>query len=205
MNAVHEVKAVRQASRSRPFDRDIMTTPTGLRFPGEVAFEVWERAGERISRIVSSAAWYLGDWLVYGQERYDDRYRRVVASIGLDYQTLRNYAWVARNVEYGRRRSDLSFQHHAEVASLDPAGQVHWLGLAARHGWSRNQLRRSLREGREDAGAAARYLLPKVNADAGDVERWRRAAAESDTEFAAWIVTALDRAAESVLPRREQP
>jgi hypothetical protein len=182
-----------------------MTTPTGLRFPGEVPFEAWERAGERISRMVNSAAWYLGDWLVYGQERYDDRYRRVIATMGLDYQTLRNYAWVARSVNYERRRSDLSFQHHAEVASLDPAGQSHWLELAARHGWSRNQLRRNLREGREDAGAAGRYLLPKVNADAGAVERWRRAAAESHTEFAAWIVTALDRAAESVLPRREQP
>ena len=36
----------------------------------------------------------------------------------LDYQTLRNYAWVARRFAMSRRRDTLSFGHHAEVPAL---------------------------------------------------------------------------------------
>ncbi|QUF08302.1 LmbU family transcriptional regulator [Actinosynnema pretiosum subsp. pretiosum] len=178
---------------------EILTTLTGLRFPEHVDFDVWERAGHRIARIANSSAWYLGDWLVYGQTRYDDRYRRVVELVGLDYQTLRNYAWVARNVEYPRRRADLSFQHHAEITAFSPAEQVRWLDLAARNGWSRNELRKNIKDSRVGPAAPRSHPLPRVNADRLEVERWQRAAAEANTEFPMWIVTMLNEAAERVL------
>jgi hypothetical protein len=40
---------------------------------------------------------------------------------GPAYQTCMNAAGVCRAFETSRRREDLSFQHHAEVASLAPA------------------------------------------------------------------------------------
>jgi hypothetical protein len=64
----------------------------------------------------------------------------------LDYQTLRNYAWVARRFNLSRRRDALSFAHHAEVAALPDPEQDYWLRKAESESWSRNKLRREVRE-----------------------------------------------------------
>ncbi|MEU1810579.1 LmbU family transcriptional regulator [Micromonospora sp. WMMD1076] len=179
-----------------------MITPVGLRIPGDLSFDGWERAGRQLSRIIDSTAWCLGDWLVYGKHKYADRYLQAIQMADLDYQTLRNYAWVARRFELGRRRDGLSFQHHAEVASLVPAEQDHWLDEAERHGWSRNQLRRHVRAGRRGlapTAATSAAVLPRVSVPNDRFERWQAAADRSSTDFGEWIVAALDRAAAQAL------
>lgn len=196
---VDRVNGVRGGRPAVGVDGRILTTPVGLAFPRDVTFESWEQAGQRISRIASSSAWYLGDWLVFGQDRYADRYRRAVEAVGLDYQTLRNYAWIARKFEPSRRRPGLPFQHHAEVAALAPAEQDGWLDLAEREGWSRTALRRALRESRGTGAKPYRVVMPRVSARSDAVDRWRRAAMAADTDFEAWIVAALDRAADQDL------
>jgi hypothetical protein len=97
--------------------------------------------------------------LIYGESAYGwSRYREAIDRTGLDYQTLRNYAWVARRFEHGRRRTGLSFAHHAEVARMSPPEQDFWLRKAEQQKWSRNELRRqvraSLAEQHEDAAGA---------------------------------------------------
>ncbi|MFI9720173.1 LmbU family transcriptional regulator [Streptomyces sp. NPDC052396] len=167
----------------------------GLRFPQAVSFEAWEEAGIRISRTADSFAWCLGDWLVYGQERYRDRYHRAVAAAGLDYQTLRNYAWVARKFELTRRHHQLSFQHHAEVASLPPAQQDQWLTLAENNGWSKAELRRQLRAGRGRPARTALARFPELRVKTENLERWQAAAEQAGKPFEEWVMTALDLAA----------
>jgi hypothetical protein len=174
----------------------ILTTKVGLRFPANVTFDSWQRAGVQISRIVDSFAWCLGDWLVYGQQRYTDRYRKAVDAIGLDYQTLRNYASVARRVDLPRRRSTLSFQHHAEVAALPDTEQETWLGRAEEGGWSRNQLRQHLQATRGDqTKGTMTATLPKMVVQKDRMATWRMAAARSSSQFQQWVITALDQAA----------
>ena len=94
--------------------------------------------------IADSSAWCLGDWVVFGASRYSDRYLRAIEQAGLEYQTLRNYAWVARRFESSRRREALSFQHHAEVASLPEPEQDLWLQRADAAQWSKTELRRRI-------------------------------------------------------------
>ncbi|MBW4722180.1 LmbU family transcriptional regulator [Saccharothrix sp. SC076] len=173
----------------------------GLHFAANLSYGDWERAGTQLSRIVSSSAWCLGDWLVRGQENYPDRYVRAVETAGLDYQTLRNYAWVARCFPMRRRRERLSFQHHAEVAALDVARQDEWLDRAEEGSWSRNELRRRMRAHRQGAAAitATTSLLPRVPVARERVERWRAAARRVDNHLEHWMVVVLDHAAENVL------
>lgn len=175
----------------------ILTTRVGLKIPSILSYDRWEKAGLRIFQIADSSAWCLGDWLVYGQERYADRYRTGVQAAGLDYQTLRNYAWVARHFELRRRRENLSFGHHAEVASLPPAQADTWLDRAEQHGWTRNQLRLQLRESRQGNRAVplAQTRLPRISVPVDRVERWREAASKVEGNFEEWILVALDRAA----------
>ncbi|MFD9426223.1 MULTISPECIES: hypothetical protein [unclassified Streptomyces] len=67
---------------------------------------------------MNSSAWWLADWLIHGEATYGwRRYKEAVERTGLDYQTLRHYAWVARRFEHDRRRDSLSFAHHAAVQS----------------------------------------------------------------------------------------
>ncbi|MFE9025053.1 LmbU family transcriptional regulator [Streptomyces iakyrus] len=181
---------------------DVLTTRVGLRIPAALTFERWQHAGSQISRIVDSSSWCLGDWLVYGQEEFSDRYLRAIEACGLDYQTLRNYAWVARKFELSRRRETLSFQHHAEVSSLPPCEQDKWLDLADEFNWSRNELRRNIRSHRQSGGKGEppKDYLPKLSAPAERVQRWRKAAELSGDKFEQWVLRALDEAALASLP-----
>jgi hypothetical protein len=135
----------------------VMVAPrNGLELPRRLPFEKWLNIGKQLSAIHTSSAWCLGDWLAYGIEAFNGRYRSAVEQTALDYQTLRNYVWVAKRFPLSRRRVALSFGHHAEVAALPEPEQDFWLRKAEELGWSVKQLRQevraSLRE-REGGGA----------------------------------------------------
>jgi hypothetical protein len=110
-----------------------------------MSFDKWVGVGKQLSVIASSSAWCLGDWLVYGEAAFNGRYRDAVELTSLDYQTLRNYAWVARRFPMSRRRDVLSFAHHTEAAALPEPEQDFWLRKAEEHEWSVKRLRRELK------------------------------------------------------------
>nr|CAA55773.1 lmbU [Streptomyces lincolnensis] len=178
----------------------VLVTRVGLRIPAVLNFDTWERAGRHIARVADSSAWCLGDWIIYGQTRYSDRYRRAVEAAGLDYQTIRNYAWVARRFDLSRSVRRSSFQHHAEVAALPEEQQDHWLEQAERHEWSRNELRRNVRgaRGQKKSDTAGRDVVTH-HPEAERVERWRTAAERSGASLEEWICARLDFAASLVL------
>lgn len=119
---------------------------SGIIFPTELSERSWEKIGSSLRELTNSSAWWLADWLIFGEATYGwRRYREAIERTGLDYQTLRNYAWVARRFEHGRRRDTLSFAHHAEVARMAPPEQDYWLRKAEQQKWSRNELRRAVR------------------------------------------------------------
>lgn len=198
------IAGARPVRRKRHGGQDagrVLATRVGLRFPDLLSYPDWETAGHQISRIVDSSAWCLGDWILFGQSRFRDRYRQAVEAANLDYQTIRNYAWVARAFEMSRRRDTLSFQHHAEVASMPPEQQDRWLDLAESGGWSRNQLRAEIRRDRGgDLGPAGLSdKLPSLPLDGKRLTLWRTAAELANNSLEEWIVASLDTAATSVV------
>ena len=179
---------------------------TTLELPSGISLDDWQRIGKQLYVAADSSAWWLGDWLIYGRSAYPDRYQRAVEETQLDYQTLRNYAWVARRFSPLRRRSGLSFQHHAELASLPESEQDYWLDRAERLSWSRNFLRarvKAAREGRPDdlvAQDAERITLRiQVNVSRDRRQRWAQAAADADQDLQGWAMSILDYAAAAVL------
>jgi hypothetical protein len=167
--------------------------------PG-MSFEEWSTLGSRLGHVSSASAWALGDWLLFGQRSFGRRYRTALLETNLDYQTLRNYAWVAGSFEPSRRRDALSFQHHAELASVPEAEQELWLRRAETEHWSRNELRRRLssqRSARRPAAPAAVVMRFEVTPE--DEQRWRRAAASKHLELPDWLRTVADAAARDEL------
>ncbi|GAA4542333.1 LmbU family transcriptional regulator [Amycolatopsis samaneae] len=188
----------------RPFTDGMLTRRTSLNLPPQIPLDEWSRIGHEIFVISESSTWWLGDWLIYGQAQYPDRYMHAIAKTSLDYQTLRNYAWVARRYSVARRRSALSFQHHAELASLPEEQQEKWLDRAEKFGWSRNELRNRVRASRKAARAAndedaSDVLSIEMNVPADRKQRWLEAASTTKQDLLSWIVSILDSAADTVI------
>ncbi|TKK87243.1 LmbU [Herbidospora galbida] len=206
-------------------DRSVVTRRTGLQFPNQLSYPAWERIGKQISLICDSSSWWLGDWLIYGEQAYTDRYRMAIEQTSLDYQTLRNYAWVARRFSLSRRRDKLSFAHHAEVAALSEEDQDLWLRRAEHFGWSRNRLRRELRGSARIAAAGEARQVEEGNGEPrkraraaraagpdGDVqltysqeqlERWKLAASLQNSDLVNWMVEALESIAQEVIGQKQ--
>jgi hypothetical protein len=157
--------------------------------------------------MASASAWWLGDWIVYGERTYGDRYRAALERTSFDYKTLRNYAWVARHVDVSRRRDKLSFQHHAEVAALPQAQQDLWLGRAETQGWSRNELRRRLAAERRRRSARRQrgpVVVVRMEIPEPRERRWRQAARSSEQGLAEWLTAVADEAADVTLDPSEE-
>jgi hypothetical protein len=155
------------------FGRQAEVKKSGMSFSEDLTERSWERIGMSLRELANSSAWWLADWLIFGETAYGwRRYREAIDRTGLDYQTLRNYAWVARRFEQHRRRDGLSFAHHAEVTRMAPPEQDYWLRKAEQQKWSRNELRKAVRasiaEQRDTADPAD---LPADGAGGLDVPR----------------------------------
>jgi hypothetical protein len=189
-----------QEAREQFKVRGAVPSRTGMRFDPRLPFLEWHRLGKQLSMHANASVWWLGDWLAFGQAKYGRRYKQAIAITGLDYQTLRNYAVVARRFEMSRRRDKLSFQHHAEVCPLLDDEQDEWLARAEAQGWTRNELRRQLRAAHSQISVETREAeLLRLLVEPIRKRRWCEAAARSSCELEVWIVHALDDQANAVL------
>jgi hypothetical protein len=194
----HRPSQIDHGSSRSPSGRGAKTTRTGIRFDPLLPIEDWKALGEKIALYADATAWWLGDWLAFGQMKYGRRYKEGIDVTGLEYQTLRNYAVVARRFDLSRRRDNLSFQHHAEVCALPDDDQDFWLDLAAERRWSKSELRRRLR-GAGGSHAGSRAITLHLVLEPQRDERWRRAAEQSDCALEDWVTSTLDAAAGEVL------
>jgi hypothetical protein len=179
----------------------VLTTKVGLQMPAKMAYDEWERAGRQLADVLDSSSWWLGDWLVYGKDHYTDRYQRGIRAAGLSYQTLRNYAWVSRRFDLTRRRPTLSFQHHAELASMPVAEQDLWLDRAEQGQWTTKQLRgaiRAARRGEQQPGTAVEPSR-RLEVPGSRLQWWHKAAQQLGVDFEQWVIATLDSAAASTL------
>lgn len=109
----------------------------------------WQAQGRWLGSIGRCSQWWLGDWVRFGTARYGEKYQLAAEITGYEEHSLRNMAYVAsRFSEVSRRRDDLSFSHHAELAPLPPPEQDRWLARARGERLSVSALRRRLRQER---------------------------------------------------------
>ena len=117
-------------------------TPTGLIVTAPVPYEVWEAYGGALRRVESSLQWVIGDWLVYGEDTYGEKYAQATSLWpGATIERLKRYAFVSQCVPLCVRTQTLSWSHHTEVASLAVVEQKLWLGRAEKESWSVRELK----------------------------------------------------------------
>ncbi len=174
--------------------------PAGIRLhlPDDLTSDEWQEIGRQLARGANGFAWWLADWAWHGRQRgeWGTTYAEMIDATGLDYDTVQRYAYVAGRVE-GRRREQLSFGHHLEVAPLTPAEQAAWLDRAEQGGWTRDELRGELRAARALPADTGRVIatVVRITVPPDREERWRRAAERAGRDLSEWAADVLDRAA----------
>ena len=126
-------------------DAPASLTPVSWRARVDLSCADWVEQGRKLGVIGRNAGWWIGDWLRYGNAAYGERYTRAARLTGYDVQTLMNMVYVASRVDSSRRRAELSWSHHAELAPLDPATQERWLAHAEAERLSVRCLREEVR------------------------------------------------------------
>ncbi|GEM_PF-7054609 len=121
-------------------------TPVGATFNDTMTIDEWASFGEALERQDRNLRWIIGDWMLYGSDHYGARAAVIADALNLASGTVANAASVCRRVPLERRRQDLSFGHHENVAHLDPDDQMRLLEVAAREGLSVSVLRQVIRD-----------------------------------------------------------
>ncbi len=123
----------------------VATSSIACELSDSLDLEGWVRLGMRLGAIGRGSAWWIGDWVNYGNARFGEKYSRAARVTGYDVQSLMNMALVSSKFEISRRREKLSWSHHAEVASLSEEEQERWLDEAEEMHLSVHGLRDKLR------------------------------------------------------------
>ena len=119
--------------------------PLGWLGDPELPYREWIVEGRRIGLILRGSPWWIGDWLLYGTQRWGEMYSQAARVTGYDRKSLRNMRYVSSRFELSLRRDDLTWSHHALLASFEPEEQQRWLEQAATQRLSVEDLRVELR------------------------------------------------------------
>jgi hypothetical protein len=123
-------------------------TKTSLLVTRKITEKEWQDIGAKLCRAGGALRWWIGDWLRYGEHEWGEEYSKLPAAMEYRQATLRDLNWVAGSVDPSRRRDKLSWEHHREVAHLEPEEQDRWLNEAEKHKLTRAALRRSIKRGK---------------------------------------------------------
>jgi hypothetical protein len=124
---------------------------------GDLSEPDWLATGRRLGSIGRGSQWWLGDWLCHGSNRWGDRFTEASRVTGYERGELRTMAWIASQVDASRRNEKLTWDHHVQVARLEPADQEYWLARAEEEGLTVSDLKLELRARRrgEEGGSTA--------------------------------------------------
>jgi site-specific DNA-methyltransferase (adenine-specific) len=122
-------------------------TETSYTLPEGLNLGQWLAIGETLQRMERSVLWWLGDWWRYGQRReYGDYVSQAARDhirdvTGHAYKTVLNAGTVAGAFELSRRRENVPFAYHADVAALPADDADALLDAVEQSGMKRPDLR----------------------------------------------------------------
>jgi len=143
-------------------------TETALRLPEDLTFDEWAATGDALARMHLATLWWIGDWLCYGERRYGQMYDDALALKRWEYNTLAHAKLVAAAFEFWRRRQNLFWSHHREVAPLPAPLADRFLDLAEEKHWSQKELRRQIKRGLPSEDDGVLILPPSAELRDGD-------------------------------------
>lgn len=121
--------------------------PTGLYLSDpNLTYDTYEALGFMLGRMHQSLRFAIGDWLLFGEERFPGVHAQAAEALGLSEEGMQEYLRVSQKVPRSIRHKALSWSHHRAVAALEYPEQRAWLRRAEDERMSHHQLRDALRE-----------------------------------------------------------
>lgn len=155
-------------------------TPVSLTLNNpSISYIDWENIGRCIGFVGNAWQWWVGDWLNFGEMKFgeesaqavdtqESRYDIAKRITPVDQGRLQNIRSVCGRVAASRRRVELTFSHHEEVAALDPEEQVVWLQRAVTNQLTRAELRQAIRDEKNPPEPDPDPVPPANGGDDGD-------------------------------------
>ena len=135
----------------------VHATRIGLRIDENLTPEAAATVFACLEHITGCSNWLWGDALAFagrkwGNQFAESNYKHASDATGLAVQTLKIARFTAERISMERRRRELTFTHHAEVAwnYSNEEDQNRWLDRAIAENWSAVQLRRSIRLAKQE-------------------------------------------------------
>jgi len=126
-------------------DGNFRFTSRGLEVVGDPTFSNWMACGYSLRNIKQGLHFAIGDWLIYGRNRWPNRYDQGMDIFGFAYQTLSTDVWVAEGFDHSRRR-ELPHSYHRAVRALPEAKQDEVLDRAEKEKWGRETIREEVKK-----------------------------------------------------------
>lgn len=144
----------------------VKLTSVGLLLDRPLTFDEWA-SGLGIGRGVRAYAWAAGDWLLYGERVFPDRYAQAMDATGLSLGYLRNLVSLCSRVPRHIRNPNLSIRHHQAITSFDEEWQKTLLDTAEAMDLDSDTFRElvaGVKAGADPDGEV--IVIPKKNKDA---------------------------------------
>lgn len=113
-------------------------TPVYYRPAAMMNMDEWLSKVELAKTLERGINWWLGDLLVFGQDKFGEAYAQAYEG---SEDHLLTMASVSRRFPPERRWATLSWSHHQIVCTLTDAQQDYWLARCSEEGLSTHQLR----------------------------------------------------------------
>jgi N6-adenosine-specific RNA methylase IME4 len=126
-------------------DKYCQLNKTNLVFKRDVNKDEWMQVFKGLKTIEGCVQFWIGDALAYRQQKwgmYDD----IAEEVGINKKELSDLKWVAENVKSSGRQENLSYNHHREVAKLEPNKQEQFLNKAVEEKLSVRDLREEIKK-----------------------------------------------------------
>lgn len=139
-------------------DAPVKINGLGLQVEGELSFDQWSDVGEQLGRVARTSLFWVGDWLNYGQDRWNggqrfqkmaeeqrERFEQAMRLTGLELSTLHGAAHVSRRIPIDLRSPQLSFEHHRLISRVrDEDQRRDWIRKTEGSKLTTRRLRKSI-------------------------------------------------------------
>lgn len=123
----------------------VKVTPTSLVISDpELPYEDFEHLCAFLGEVEKSCSWWVGDAVLAGEGLYGQKVAQAAELTGLAPQTIANRVSICSRIPRSRRRGNVHFSLHAEIAYFEAKEQKEWLDKISDNGWTRSVLRENL-------------------------------------------------------------
>jgi hypothetical protein len=163
--------------------RDFELSSTALVTVPENAVEAdYNELGFALAGLDSASRFWIGDWAnLYTVGMSDDEtsavYDKLAEEFNLEASTIKDRAYVCRNVDASLRNDAKSFSHCKAVAGLSHDEQKYWLQESVQNDWGvaklRGEIKKADSSGSDTSAKIATHLKPIQRlADSYSDEQW---------------------------------